>query len=97
MTSSKKLSPPENRKSRNRKITACLGMALMGALLSLSLFIRSDWDRSVVIACVGYTVLASIFLGVQIWGFVVSQTYYSDAVEEAKFRLIELEEIEWGV
>ena len=93
---SKKPSRPKSEVERKRVVATYLGVTLVGALLSMSLFVRSDWDRGVVIACVAYSLVASVFLAIQIWGFVVSQTFYSEAVEEAKFRLAELEEAEWG-
>lgn len=99
MTTNKTSFLPANKKdeakSRKRVIATYLGSALVGALLSLCLFVRSDWDRAVVIACVGYAVVASIFLLVQIWGFIASQAFYCDALEQSKFKILEREAAEW--
>ena len=96
MTLIKTLSHPKSKRERKRVIATYLGVTLMGALLSMALFVRSDWDKKVVIACVAYTLIATLFLGIQMWGFVVSQSFYSEEVEEAKFALLKLEEAEWG-
>ena len=85
----------EEIKKRKKVIATYLGAALVGALLSLCLFVRSDWDKAIVISCVVYSVVASIFLAVQIWGFIVSQTFYSEAIEDEKFKVLEIEAAEW--
>ena len=101
MTTIKTPSPQQNNLKKvdpkKKAIAIYLGAALVGALLSLSLFVRSDWDKAIVIACVGYSLIASLFLIVQIWGFIVSQAFYSDSLEQEKFKILEIEASEWRV
>lgn len=67
-----------------------LGLISLGAL---SFIMGSDWGQGATIATAVYGVLISIFLGVQIYGFVLSQINYSESVEDAKFDLLEREGI----
>ncbi len=48
------------------------------------------------IPCLLYAVAATTFLVGQVIGFVASQVEYSEAIEEAKFDMLEREEREWA-
>jgi len=71
-------------------ICLLLGLTSLGAL---SFIMGSDWGQGAAVATAVYGVLISIFLGVQIYGFVLSQIDYSESVEDAKFDLLEREGI----
>jgi hypothetical protein len=94
MISNSKHSPPTS-KGRSTKRTL---LAVGGITVSLVLFgilARMNLEETPMIACIAYAVVVSLFMAAQLWGFVVSQTTYSEVVEEPKFRLIEIEESEW--
>jgi len=42
-----------------------------------------------------YAILVSAFLVAQLVGFILSQTYYSEHIEEIKYDLLREEEREW--
>lgn len=48
------------------------------------------------IPCLLYAVAATTFLVGQVIGFVSSQIEYSEAVERAKFEMLEREEADWA-
>jgi hypothetical protein len=48
------------------------------------------------IPCLLYAVAATTFLVGQVIGFVASQVEYSEAVEKAKFDMLEREEADWA-
>lgn len=89
MTTNKK---PYPRLSSARRFW--VGAIIVGTFLVAAL-INSAWGQPETVACVVYAVLASAFLIAQLVGFVLSQTDYSEAMEEAKFRMLENEEAEW--
>lgn len=69
---------------------AVLGLA---GLTSLSFLMGSDWGQGAAAATGLYAILISIFLALQIYGFVYSQVNYTDDVEDVKFDLLEREGI----
>lgn len=89
MTTSKKPSPRLNNARRVWAAAIVLGTLLVAYL------VNSAWGQPETVACLIYAVLASAFLVAQLMGFVLSQTQYSEAMEEAKFRMLENEEAEW--
>lgn len=66
-------------------------LLLLGFTVLLVVLPRTLGDQTAYI-CVAYAVLSTLFLGAQVWGFVVTQMHYSESVEEAKFAVLELEE-----
>jgi len=68
-------------------------LALLGTLSGLSFLMGSDWGQGAAWATAIYGILISLFLGLQIYGFVYSQVHYSENVEDAKFDLLEREGI----
>lgn len=72
-----------------------VGVISLGFVVSLAT-IQGDWGFLVVGFCVFYTISMTLFFAAQVWGFVVSQTTYSDSVEAPKYTLLQLEESEWG-
>lgn len=65
----------------------------LGALSALSFLMGSDWGQGASWATGIYAILISIFLALQIYGFVHSQVSYSEAVEDAKYDLLKREGI----
>jgi len=53
-------------------------------------------DKPATGAALVYAVLVSAFLVAQLAGFILSQTYYSERIEEIKFDLLREEEREWA-
>lgn len=77
-----------------KKFFATLTLVLVLAGLSmLSFLMGSDWGQGAAWATGIYAILISVFLGLQIYGFVYSQVKYSEDVEDAKFDLLEIEGI----
>ena len=77
-----------------KKLLGWLGLGLVFVSLSgLSFLMGSDWGEGASWATAIYGVLISIFLAMQIYGFVVSQVNYSESIEDAKFDLLEREGI----
>ena len=70
-------------------------IAAVVTLAMLAAAIRSTWTEPTAMACLIYALAAAVFLLAQLVGFVVSQTYYSDSLEDVKFDVIENEEAEW--
>lgn len=60
----------------------------------LVFLIRKEWGNPVMAVCIVYSVAVTFFFMAQLWGFVLSQTQYSESVEEAKFRVLHVEEKE---
>ena len=69
--------------------------AIVGGTFLVAFLIHSAWGQPETVACVIYAVLASAFLVAQLFGFVLSQTEYSESLEEAKFTMLKNEEEEW--
>lgn len=69
--------------------------ALVGfcVLTGLSFLMGSDWGQGAAWATGIYAILISVFLALQIYGFVYSQVNYLENVEDAKFDLLEREGI----
>jgi uncharacterized membrane protein (UPF0136 family) len=67
------------------------GFALGSLMIVLAYVVGSDWNAGARVATVVYAVLVTVFLLAQIIGFVASQVSYSQAVEEAKFEVLEVE------
>lgn len=65
----------------------------LASLSVLSFLMGSDWGQGAAWATGIYAILISIFLGLQVYGFVYSQVNYSEDVEDAKFDLLEREGI----
>lgn len=64
-----------------------------GSLTALSFLMGSDWGNGASVATGVYAILISVFLILQVYGFVHSQVSYSENVEDAKFDLLEREGI----
>lgn len=62
-------------------------------LTGLSFLMGSDWGQGAAWATGIYGILISIFLGLQVYGFVYSQVNYLEDVEDVKFDLLEREGI----
>lgn len=52
-------------------------------------------DRPTTGPTIIYAILVTAFLFAQLAGFILSQTYYSERIEEIKFDLLREEEREW--
>lgn len=63
--------------------------------IAMALSIRKEWGNPVVIACILYSLVVTVFFLAQLFGFVFSQTHYNEGLEEAKFSILEKEEKEW--
>lgn len=98
MTTSRKPCPPSSNGTRkgSRKRVWLAAAALALAIGALTLAARTSLEQKSMIACIGYAVIVSVFLAAQVWGFVASQTLYSESVEAPKFRVIDVEEAEWA-
>jgi hypothetical protein len=71
---------------------ALLVAFLMGtALIVLAAVAGSQWGAGARIASMIYAGLVTLFLVAQIYGFVVSQTEFSDSVEDSKFQVLDVE------
>lgn len=75
------------------RITFLCALLLAFLMTGLGFLIGKDWGYGAAYASATYGVLVSIFLGAQVYGFIVSQVKYSDTVEEAKFKVLEAEGI----
>lgn len=91
MTSKNRLSHPESDKFL--KIIFAVGLVFF--LVLLLLFIQCNWGAAVRFLCGFYTIATGLFFMAQLYGFVISQTHYSDSVEAVKFMMLENEEAEW--
>jgi len=69
--------------------------ALLLALLmtGMGFAIGKDWGYGAAFASAVYGILVSVFLAAQVYGFVVSQVKYSESIEDAKFKVLEVEGI----
>ncbi len=74
-------------------LSALLCILGFGTLTGLSFLMGSDWGQGAVWATGFYALLISIFLGLQIYGFIYTQVSYSTAIEDTKFDLLEREGI----
>ncbi|MBS1983151.1 MAG: hypothetical protein JST16_03180 [Bdellovibrionales bacterium] len=80
----------KNRSKRKPLIVA----AVLGAGLGfLAWQLGSDLGTGVAVASLLYAVLVTLFLLAQIVGFVVSQVSYSQSVESAKMKVLQVEGI----
>jgi hypothetical protein len=70
-----------------------VGMVFFSILLVL--LIPKSWGEAVKFLCGVYTMATILFFVAQLYGFVISQTQYSEAVESPKFVMLENEEAEW--
>lgn len=91
MTSNQKFFRPENRRYW------LLALGVGAGLISLIAFVffQNPWEGAVKFLCGFYTVCTGVFFLAQIYGFVISQTHYSEAVEAPKFTMLENEEAQW--
>lgn len=87
--------PLKNSWLRNPFFWSGAVVVLLGFLVSLAT-IQGSWGTLAISFCVFYTLALTFFFLAQVWGFVVSQTTYSESVEGPKFELLKLEEAEWG-
>ena len=69
------------------------GLAL--CLLVLLAMVQKNWGRAVTLSCIVYTVAVGLFFIAQLFGFILSQTDYSEAVEAPKFDMLEKEARQW--
>ncbi len=70
-----------------------LSALLVLAMGVLAFFAGSGWGVGAQWAAVIYSVMVSVFLIAMIFGFVLSQVSYSEAVESAKHHVLEVEGI----
>lgn len=90
MISINKTCPPPSKPTVPWSAMALSAVATMSlAVLIIALFGRKEYQAA---ALVTYSLLATFFLGAQIFGFVRSQTHYSEEWEAAKFEMLEKEE-----
>jgi len=61
------------------------------ALIVLAAVAGSHWGAGARVASMIYAGLVTLFLVAQIYGFVVSQTQFSDSVEDSKFQVLDVE------
>ena len=94
MTSNKKPSLPGSESGSRRRLLYS-AVALSSCLVIMAWLARANLEAREVAVCVIYAVVVTVFMGAQLWGFVVSQAYYSESVEAPKFGIIEAEEAEW--
>lgn len=88
----KKRSFPRGSSLFARALVVCI--LVTAGLIALMLG-QSSWGDAVRILCGFYTVATGLFFLAQIYGFIISQTQYSEAVEAPKFAMLEREEEEW--
>ncbi len=69
---------------------------IASSLVVVAFFIQKGWGEIVQMMCGFYTLAISFFFGAQVWGFMASQTEYSNEIEEPKFELLEREAAEWN-
>lgn len=86
---------PKNKWIKSPAFWGGVFIIALGFLASLAT-IQKSWGVLAIGFCVFYTLAMTFFFAAQVWGFVVSQTTYSDSVESPKFKLLEIEEAEWG-
>lgn len=87
-----------NRRSQRltSRILGCfMCFGLMTATGILYLFTQKSWGSAVQVLCGFYSIATGLFFCAQVYGFVVSQTSYSDSIESPKFLMLEKEEAEW--
>lgn len=76
-----------------KQIGVAVGFIL---LIVMAVLTQKDWGDLAQGLCVIYAIATTVFFFAQLWGFVISQTQYSDEVEEPKFQMLENEEKEWN-
>lgn len=91
MTTTKTLSRRAN--SRFKVIAVMVSLLVASSALALILPV-SEENKAMIVSGV-YAVLVTGFLIAQFWGFVVSQTEYSDSIEAPKFAVLKNEDSEW--
>lgn len=64
-------------------------------LVVMSVLTQNDWGNIAQGLCIFYAIATTLFFLAQLWGFVVSQTNYSEDIEEPKFKMLVNEEAEW--
>jgi hypothetical protein len=62
-----------------------------GAMVLLAYAAGQEWGLAAQVSAMIYAVLVTLFLAAQLVGFVFTQTVYVRSVENAKFRLLEIE------
>ncbi len=88
MTSNSKPYPQRNRKWRWTALALGIVGSMSLALAMISFFGKQNYEA---IALVFYALLATAFLAAQVFGFVFSQSHYSEEWEEAKYLMLENE------
>lgn len=91
----KQASPQKNKWVKSPVFWGAVAVIGLGFLASLAT-IQGNWGALAIAFCIFYTIAMTLFFAAQVWGFVVSQTTYSESVEGPKFTLLKLEEAEWG-
>jgi len=86
---------PRSKKSKLLFVWVGSAFIFLGFLASLAT-IQKAWGALAIGFCVFYTLAMTFFFAAQVWGFIVSQTTYSDSVEDPKYHILKLEEAEWG-
>lgn len=89
----KKMEKMEVKERRKTLIISCF---LVLSVLGLSFLVGTRWGSEATWVSLIYAFLVTLFLGAQIWGFVVSQVKYSQSIEAVKYEVLKAEGIEWG-
>lgn len=78
-------------KTRAKVSYAWVGAAMGALLVGMAFLAGRSWGPGAQWAAGVYAVLVTFFLGAQIVGFVLTQVNYVEAVEQAKFKVLEVE------
>jgi hypothetical protein len=79
----------------NHFTKAVLGCAFATGILISLMLAQKSWSGAVQILCGFYAFATGLFFLAQLYGFVISQTQYSDHIEAPKFAMLDQEEAEW--
>jgi len=71
-----------------------LGIGFGGLLALLAALSSREWGVGGSIAAVIYSVFVTVFLGAQVYAFVLTQVRYSEGLESPKFKILREEGIE---
>ncbi|MBM4317202.1 MAG: hypothetical protein FJ116_06950 [Deltaproteobacteria bacterium] len=70
-------------------------VAIFGLIIFLILFIQKGWGDITRSLCTFYSLATAFFFLIQLYGFVISQTKYSEEIEEPKFTMLKGKEDQW--
>jgi hypothetical protein len=69
--------------------------AILGLIVYLICWVQKGWGEIAQSLCVFYAMATGFFFLIQLYGFVISQTKYSEDIEAPKFDMLENEEKQW--